>query len=265
MKEEEPMEPLPDPIIARPPAGGKKGGGKDDKGSPKKKEPAKDADGKGRIVSQTQSTSPAVKRNSENLQKAIILQVENEVGVTAKGEVLIEATAVEKKADKAVVLWKSKDFSQPELFEQVSQDKDKSGDLLKRMDVDLKLGGVRLFIDEEGEKCAIPTDSDIELMRAEEEDDSEQLDLESEAELQNREDKFQKVRHKKNQVSLVKRQSSRVKDKEVVYKAISLMQRWKVLLSKERDREALIVLLEKLKAKLESLRPVDVLPDNISV
>lgn len=52
---------------------------------------------------------------------------------------------------------------------------------------------------------------------------------------------------------------------QVVYKAISLMQRWKVLLSKERDREALIVLLEKLKAKLESLRPVDVLPDNISV
>nr|AAP53772.1 retrotransposon protein, putative, unclassified [Oryza sativa Japonica Group] len=51
----------------------------------------------------------------------------------------------------------------------------------------------------------------------------------------------------------------------VVYKAISLMQRWKVLLSKERDREALIVLLEKLKAKLESLRLVDVLPDNISV
>jgi hypothetical protein len=37
-----------------------------------------------------------------------------------------------------------------------------------------------------------------------------------------------------------------------------------VLLSKERDREALNALLEKLKAKLESLRPVNVLPDNIS-
>uniref|UniRef100_A0A0E0B1A4 TFIIS N-terminal domain-containing protein n=1 Tax=Oryza glumipatula TaxID=40148 RepID=A0A0E0B1A4_9ORYZ len=51
---------------------------------------------------------------------------------------------------------------------------------------------------------------------------------------------------------------------QVVYKAISLMQRWKVLLSKERDREALNVLLEKLKAKMESLRPVNVLPDNIN-
>lgn len=197
------------------PPGGKKGGGQDDKGSPKKKEPAKDADSKGRIVSKTQSAPPVVKRNSKNLQNAIILQVENEVGVTAKGEDPIESTVVEKKADKAVVLWKSEEFSQPELFEQVSQEEDKSGDLLKRMDVDLKLGGVRLFTDEEGEKCAIPADSDIELMRAEEDDDSEQLDLESEAEIQLKEVNFQKVRHKKKQVSLVKRQSSRVKDKEV--------------------------------------------------
>ncbi|BAT10860.1 Os10g0417100 [Oryza sativa Japonica Group] len=143
------------------------------------------------------------------------LSVENEVGVTAKGEDPIESITVEKKADKAVVLWKSEEFSQPELFEQVSQEEDKSGDLLKRMDVDLKLGGVRLFTDEEGEKCAIPADSDIELMRAEEDDDSEQLDLESEAEIQLKEVNFQKVRHKKKQVSLVKRQSSRVKDKEV--------------------------------------------------
>lgn len=137
------------------------------------------------------------------------------MGVTAKGEDPIESTAVEKKADKAVVLWKSEEFSQPELFEQVSQEEDKSGDLLKRMDVDLKLWGVRLFTDEEGEKCAIPADSDIELMRAEEDDDSEQLDLESEAEIQLKEVNFQKVRHKKKQVSLVKRQSFRVKDKEV--------------------------------------------------
>lgn len=137
------------------------------------------------------------------------------MGVTAKGEDPIESTAVEKKADKAVVLWKSEEFSQPELFEQVSQEEDKSGDLLKRMDVDLKLGGVRLFTDEEGEKCAIPADSDIELMRVEEDDDSEELDLESEAEIQLKEVNFQKVRHKKKQVSLVKRQSSRVKDKEV--------------------------------------------------
>uniref|UniRef100_A0A0E0FIF6 Uncharacterized protein n=1 Tax=Oryza nivara TaxID=4536 RepID=A0A0E0FIF6_ORYNI len=51
----------------------------------------------------------------------------------------------------------------------------------------------------------------------------------------------------------------------VVYKAISLMHRWKVLLPKERDREALNMLLVKLKAKIESLRPMNVLPYNISV
>ena len=52
---------------------------------------------------------------------------------------------------------------------------------------------------------------------------------------------------------------------QVVYKAISLMHRWKVLLPKERDREALNMLLVKLKAKIESLRPMNVLPYNISV
>nr|BAD36369.1 hypothetical protein [Oryza sativa Japonica Group] len=52
---------------------------------------------------------------------------------------------------------------------------------------------------------------------------------------------------------------------EVVYKAISLMHRWKVLLPKERDREALNMLLEKLKAKIDSLHPMNVLPYNISV
>uniref|UniRef100_A0A0E0QPN2 TFIIS N-terminal domain-containing protein n=1 Tax=Oryza rufipogon TaxID=4529 RepID=A0A0E0QPN2_ORYRU len=45
---------------------------------------------------------------------------------------------------------------------------------------------------------------------------------------------------------------------EVVYKAISLMHRWKVLLPKERDREALNMLLEKLKAKIDSLHPMNV-------
>ena len=43
------------------PPGGKKGGGQDDKGSPKKKEPAKDADSKGRIVSKTQSAPQLLK------------------------------------------------------------------------------------------------------------------------------------------------------------------------------------------------------------
>uniref|UniRef100_I1QMV7 Uncharacterized protein n=1 Tax=Oryza glaberrima TaxID=4538 RepID=I1QMV7_ORYGL len=52
---------------------------------------------------------------------------------------------------------------------------------------------------------------------------------------------------------------------QVVYKANFLMHRWKVLLPKERYREALNILLEKLKAKIESLRPVNVLPYNISV
>uniref|UniRef100_A0A0E0GIF3 Uncharacterized protein n=1 Tax=Oryza nivara TaxID=4536 RepID=A0A0E0GIF3_ORYNI len=37
--------------------------------------------------------------------------------------------------------------------------------------------------------------------------------------------------------------------------------RWKVLL-REKDHEALNTLLEKLKSKMEALRPVDVLPDN---
>ncbi|EAY88942.1 hypothetical protein OsI_10427 [Oryza sativa Indica Group] len=48
----------------------------------------------------------------------------------------------------------------------------------------------------------------------------------------------------------------------VVFKSISLMQRWKVLL-REKDHEALNALLEKLKSKMEALRPVDVLPDNV--
>lgn len=49
---------------------------------------------------------------------------------------------------------------------------------------------------------------------------------------------------------------------QVVFKSISLMQRWKVLL-REKDHEALNTLLEKLKSKMEALRPVDVLPDNV--
>lgn len=49
---------------------------------------------------------------------------------------------------------------------------------------------------------------------------------------------------------------------QVVFKSISLMQRWKVLL-REKDHEALNALLEKLKSKMEALRPVDVLPDNV--
>lgn len=46
---------------------------------------------------------------------------------------------------------------------------------------------------------------------------------------------------------------------QAMFRIISLMQRWMLLL-KEKDRKALSSLLDKMKRKLEDLRPKDVLP-----
>lgn len=75
--------------------------------------------------------------------------------------------------DKAMVVWKSDNiFSQPDVFESDSQD---DGALMRRMDADLGgLGFIEVFaVEDDEDKCAIPTDSDIEKMRKEEEDEVE--------------------------------------------------------------------------------------------
>ncbi|EEE53332.1 hypothetical protein OsJ_36340 [Oryza sativa Japonica Group] len=159
-----------------PPGMGGKKDGKEKKDSPKKESP-KGTDSKGKGGGKVQSAPPALRRATETMQKAFTLPVSIEPAEKDVGNTVIEVG--KEGEDKAVVLWKSEDFSQPDIFDQMSQEDDKSNDLLKRMDVDLKLGGVKLFTDEEEEKCAIPTDSDIEMMRAEEDEDNEKFVLDS--------------------------------------------------------------------------------------
>ena len=78
---------------------------------------------------------------------------------------------IEGDLNKAIVGWKGEsEFSQPELFESESQESDyKEGELMTLMDLDLKHGEMEVGAQAgKKEKCGIPTDSDIEKMRSEE-------------------------------------------------------------------------------------------------
>lgn len=127
-----------------------------------------------------------------------------------------EASAIKVKMtvaeEKAMVVWHPEVDSQPEILDPESQ-----GDLSsleELMDIDLQKGLENPVLeDETGEKCEIPIDSDIEKMRAEEEE--LEVDCQDQQHYQ-KVDTFQKVEKKnKKGAVLARREGLRVRDKDV--------------------------------------------------